>query len=182
MAIGKGLELRSTKLKASPSGCWCPQKMLFVKTPRYFNAFVWGGGTSPNRRVQSIIFQHGAMASDLEVLTLVTTSLHSAANRLGALTDRRSRQNRVICKKQRCHSDIRKPNILLTTAAPQDPVQACAWHIALYSVKTDTNYLYFLFFTVTVKNKKIADTFFWIPPPFSVLLCLWLVASAGLVG
>lgn len=120
--------------------CWCPQKMLLVKTPRYFNAFVWGDGSSPNRRVQSIIFQHGTMASDLEVLTLVATSLHSAANRLGALSDWRSRQNRVICKKQRCHSDIRKPNILLTTAAPRDPVQACPWHTALYSVQTDTNY------------------------------------------
>lgn len=97
--------------------CWCPKKTLLAKTPRYFSSFVWGGGSSPNRMGQSIILQHGTVASDLEVLTLVAVSLHSVANHLGALMDRRSRQNRVICKKQRCHSNIRRPNILLTTAA-----------------------------------------------------------------
>nr|XP_049573891.1 uncharacterized protein LOC125967159 [Syngnathus scovelli] len=54
---------------------------LVNKTPTYLNSSTWGRISSPIRRGHSTLFRSRTMDSDLEVLTLIPTASHSAANR-----------------------------------------------------------------------------------------------------
>ena len=59
------------------------------------------------------------IASDVEELTFIPDASHSAVNR-SSTTE--GQQNHIICKKQKCHPEVPKPDTLLSTTTPPDPV------------------------------------------------------------
>ncbi len=132
-----GFEHRLTgKSKALPSGsassfpvlvlvqfphyCGCCTSLLIShciflsltnKTPRYLNSFTWSSKSLPTHRKQSTVFQQRTMASDLEILTDHTNcfTLDSKLPQcMLEVTVWWSQQNHIICKEQRCYSEISK--------------------------------------------------------------------------
>lgn len=53
---------------------------LVYKTTRYLNSFTWGRSSLPNQRDQSTFFPQRTMATNMEVLPIIPTALHTAVN------------------------------------------------------------------------------------------------------
>ena len=90
---------------------------LVKKTPRYLNFLAWGSASLP---LQSTVFWQRTMASDLEVLTLIPTASHSAANRPSACWRSRSDgANRTTSSAKSRDAILRSPSRTLSSYSPQ---------------------------------------------------------------
>jgi len=96
------------------------------KIPRCLNSFVWGRYSSPTRKERSTFFRLRTMASDLEELTFILASSHSATKCSNAhWSSWLEGANRTTSSAKSRNAILRfqKPDILLSPTTAQDPVR-----------------------------------------------------------